>query len=95
MENTDDLDPCDNLAVQGHDGSNNMLGAKIGVALQLRERHHIAIENHCMCYAAALPCKKVFNSIKLSIIFFQNYKFNKVKLPPHEFFRIAQEDGTS
>ena len=85
MENIDNLNPHNNLVAQGYDGSNNMLGAKTGVAVRLRKKYPMAIENHCMCHAAALPCKKIFNNID-HMNNFQQHSFeiiNLIKLSPH------------
>ena len=89
MENTDNLCPHDNLVAQCHDGSNNMLGVKTGVAIRLREKYPMAIENHCVCHTAALLCNRVFNDIdhvnNFQQLCFENV--NLIKLSPHrEYF---------
>ena len=62
-----------------------MLSVKTGVAIRLRQKYPMAIENHCMCHTAALPCEKIFNNIDY-MNNFQQHSFkikNLIKLSPY------------
>ena len=59
-----EVDPEENLGIQSHHGTANVVRPKYGIAKRAQEECQFGLQNQCAYHDSALPLKGVFKELK-------------------------------